>query len=111
MMIERVVRNLIENAIKYADPARPSAPIEVSVKGEGARGRVEVRDQGIGIAAADLPHLFEPFYRVDKSRAHAEVNGFGLGLSICKAIVEAHGGQIDATSTVGRGSVFTFVVG
>jgi len=66
----------------------------------------QVADTGEGIAAADLPHIFERFYRADKSRSRAEGCN-GLGLAICKAIVDAHGGSIGVTSEVGVGSTFT----
>jgi signal transduction histidine kinase len=67
---------------------------------------VTVRDDGPGIPEDDLPHLFEPFFRVDRSRSR-KTGGYGLGLSICKRIVEAHGGRIQARNNPGRGACFT----
>jgi signal transduction histidine kinase len=66
---------------------------------------LEVRDSGIGISAADTPHIFERFYRVDKARA-INTGGFGLGLPITRRIVEVHSGQIEVESAVGTGTVF-----
>ena len=65
---------------------------------------ITVRDTGLGIAAEDLPRVFERFYRSDKSRS---TGGNGLGLAICQAIIEAHGGAIEVTSEVGVGAAFT----
>jgi len=68
-----------------------------------------VRDTGTGIAAEELPYVFERFYRADKSRSRA-TGGAGLGLAIVKQLVEAHGGQIEVESEVGRGTQFTFTL-
>ncbi|MEK2646601.1 HAMP domain-containing sensor histidine kinase [Bdellovibrio sp. BCCA] len=104
MQIERVLRNLIENAIKYAKPQ--SAPIVVTLNLEKGDCVLRVKDDGVGIAEKDLPHIFEPFYRADAARSPGK-SGFGLGLAIAKTIVEAHGGHIFATSQIGQGSEFT----
>lgn len=94
----RVFVNLIDNAILHAQPSR----IEIRIANDGT---VEVEDDGIGIASAHLPHLFERFYRADAARS-AETGGTGLGLAICKGIVEAHGGTIDVSSQLGIGTCF-----
>ena len=73
------------------------------------RVQVEIADSGEGIAPGDLPHIFEPFYRGEKSRAR-NGGGAGLGLTIARGIVEAHGGTICATSEPGAGSQFRFTL-
>lgn len=99
----QVITNLISNAIEYNREGG-----EVHVSGGTAEGAVwlTVRDTGMGIAPEDLPHIFERFYRADKSRSTAEGHT-GLGLAICKAIVNAHGGTIEVASQPGSGSTFT----
>jgi signal transduction histidine kinase len=101
--IRTVLRNLLENARKYALP--DSRPVEIEVDQEAVTIVVRVRDDGPGIPQADLPNLFEPFYRVDRSRSR-KTGGYGLGLSICKRIMEAHGGSIVVTNNPGRGACF-----
>jgi signal transduction histidine kinase len=101
--IRTVLRNLLENARKYSLP--DSRPVEIEVE-EGEGGiLVRVRDDGPGIPETDLPNLFEPFYRVDRSRSR-KTGGYGLGLSICKRIMEAHGGSIAVMNNHGRGACF-----
>lgn len=95
-----VLRNLLENARKYAG----SASIDLTTADDGVI--VSVRDDGPGIPPADLADLFEPFFRVNRSRSKTTA-GYGLGLSICKRIVEAHGGTIAAANNPGRGATFT----
>jgi signal transduction histidine kinase len=102
-----VVRNLLDNAVKYALP--DSRPIEVSASREGADVVVSVVDDGPGIPEADLASLFEPFFRVDRSRSR-KTGGYGLGLSICKRIVEGHGGRIAAANNAVRGARFTITL-
>jgi signal transduction histidine kinase len=99
-----VLRNLLENAAKYALP--DSRPVELSLVEEPGAAVVRVRDDGPGIPEADLGSLFEPFFRVDRSRSK-RTGGYGLGLSICKRVVEAHGGTIAAENNPGRGATFT----
>ena len=89
--VRTVFRNLVENAVKYSLP--DSRPVRVSAAREGGRVVVRVRDDGPGIPAADSASVFEPFFRVDRSRSK-RTGGYGLGLSIAKRIVEAHGGTI-----------------
>jgi signal transduction histidine kinase len=98
-----VVRNLLENAIKYALP--DSRAVEVSAAQNGERVIIWVTDDGPGIPERDMPSLFEPFFRVDRSRSK-KTGGYGLGLSIAKRIVEAHGGTIGAENNTGRGASF-----
>ena len=80
--------------------------LELSVRRDGPSLVVQVKDDGPGIPEADLPHLFEPFFRVDRSRSR-KTGGYGLGLGICKRIVEAHGGRIEAANNPTRGACFT----
>ncbi|HVT13520.1 MAG TPA: ATP-binding protein [Fimbriimonadaceae bacterium] len=98
--LRRVLANLIENALRYT-PA--GGTITVSVHSEGATARLQVRDTGEGVSAEHLPHLTERFYRADPSRARSD-GGVGLGLAICKTIVEAHQGTLQIESTVGQGT-------
>ena len=100
--VEQLLQNLVENAKKYS-PER--TPVDVKVWQEDGEARVAVHDSGIGIPAADLPRIFERFSRasnVDDRRFH----GMGLGLFICRGIVEEHGGRIWVESEVGKGSTF-----
>jgi signal transduction histidine kinase len=104
--ISRALQNLIRNAIKYGGEERW---IGIQALAQpGARGEVSitVRDSGIGIPPADLPHIFEPFYRAHEVVA-AQIHGSGLGLSVVRQIVEAHGGRITVQSQPGKGSAFT----
>jgi two-component system phosphate regulon sensor histidine kinase PhoR len=101
--LERALTNLVDNAVKYT-PAGGAIRIVVSV--EDGQPLVQVIDSGVGIPTADLPRIFERFYRVDRSRSR-EMGGTGLGLSIVKHVVQRHGGSIEAVSTVGAGSCFT----
>lgn len=93
--------NLSENAIKYS-PEKTT--IALTSKSEKRTVHITLIDQGDGIASEDLPHIFERFYRTDKSRSKAD--GYGLGLSIVKKIVTAHNGTITAKSTLGKGTTF-----
>jgi signal transduction histidine kinase len=102
--ITQVLFNLISNALRHT-PA--GGTITVSAEAREDRALVSVRDTGTGIPPEDLPHVFERFYRADRSRARS-TGGSGLGLTIAKQIVEAHGGQIWAQSWMGAGSTFAF---
>lgn len=101
-LLDLAVTNLLENAVKYSpSPAR----IEMAIhKGNGCV-ELEIRDQGIGIPDADLPHIFNRFYTVDKARSRKS-GGAGLGLSIVKTIIEKHMGIVTAKSQLGVGSTF-----
>ena len=102
--LTQVFVNLLGNALQYT-PAGGTVRVEAAVAGRGVRAAIS--DTGIGIAAENLPHLFERFYRVDRSRARAS-GGSGIGLTISRYLVEAHGGRIEAASPgVGRGSTFS----
>ena len=94
-LLRRVVDNLLDNAARYVDA--DAGPIEVIARARDERVRLEVRDRGIGVDPSDLPHLFDPFFRTDASRARA-TGGVGLGLALCQRIIEAHGGEIGAFS-------------
>jgi signal transduction histidine kinase len=103
----RALQNLIRNAIKYGGE-RGWVGVQAQAI-EGRHGRevyITVRDTGMGIAAEDLPHIFEPFYRSREAVA-AQIHGSGLGLSLVRQIVEAHGGRVNVQSTLGNGSAFT----
>lgn len=102
--IAQVLINLLNNAVKFTPPG---GRIAVRVAREGAGYRVEVRDSGIGIAPENLVHLFQKFYQVEPSLTR-EFGGAGLGLSISKVLVEAHGGRIGVESAPGEGSTFWF---
>ncbi len=102
--LRRVVLNLLSNAIKFN---RDEGLVEVKVELAGREVMVSVSDTGIGILPEELPHIFEKFYR---GRGEGEVPGSGLGLSIARQIVEAHGGRIWVESTPDQGSTFTFTL-
>ena len=102
--LEQVVRNLVDNALKYGEPG---APVEVSIeRGERDMASVQVRDSGEGIAPQHLPHLTRRFYRTDPGRSRA-AGGTGLGLAIVKHIVERHRGRLDIESRQGQGTTVT----
>jgi signal transduction histidine kinase len=108
--IAQVLTNLLGNALHYTPPA---GRIEVSLTSENRFVTVAVRDTGSGIAAEDLPHIFDRLYRADKSRAReadAGAGGSGLGLAIARSIIQVHGGQIRAESEIGRGTTIAFTL-
>jgi heavy metal sensor kinase len=98
----QVVTNLLSNAIHFN---REKGEVCLKIDAENGTASLTVSDTGVGIPAEDLPHIFERFYRVDKSRSRIQ-GKTGLGLAICKAIVEAHSGSINVTSQPGNGSTF-----
>ena len=102
--INRVVNNLVSNAIRFTPGG---GTVEVCANRDGNEVVVTVTDSGEGIAAEDLPHVFEQFYRVEQSRNRG-TGGTGLGLTIVKSIVEAHGGKISISSQQGIGTVIEF---
>ena len=101
--LAQVVSNLVSNAIHYN---RPGGRVQVKLASEAEAAVLSVSDTGQGIAPEDLPHIFERFYRADKARSSA-AGRTGLGLAITKAIVEGHGGSIEAASVLGSGTTFT----
>jgi signal transduction histidine kinase len=102
--VQTVLRNLFENALKYS--GNQDKPVTVSCGLYDDRILLRVEDQGQGIPAAELEAVFEPFYRVDKSRDKG-TGGYGLGLSLCRKILAAHGGGIDIRSEEGKGTTVT----
>jgi two-component system, OmpR family, sensor kinase len=105
-ILRRALDNLVDNARKYSPD---DAPIELRVAGDPGGVRVEVIDHGAGIELADQPRVFTPFFRADRSRTRA-TGGVGLGLTLARRIVEAHGGTIGFASEPGCGSRFWFVL-
>jgi len=106
LKISQVCENLLDNALKYTPRG---STIAVSARALGGEITVSVRDNGPGIPDADLPHIFERFYRVDKGRSR-DKGGTGLGLSIVKHIVQLHGGRVWVESELGKGTVFHFTL-
>jgi signal transduction histidine kinase len=104
--VNEVLHNLLENAVAHTPKG---GTISVAARTQGDWVEVSVSDTGEGIPAKDLPNIFERFYRVDKSRARA-TGGSGLGLTIAKRLVEAHGGTITVQSKLGKGSRFAFTL-
>ena len=102
MMINRIITNLLDNAIKYTDPG---GDISVKVSDTDDSVVIQIMDTGTGIPAQHLSKIFDPFYRV-----HGDSEGSGLGLSIVKTMVEAHGGNIWVESIPGKGSSFIFTL-
>lgn len=104
--IQRVLMNLLQNAIRHTPP---DGTILLEAREEPTAVRVDVVDSGEGVAPEDLPHIFERFYRGEKSRVRGQ-GGTGLGLAIARGLVEAHGGRIWAQSAPGEGARFSFVL-
>lgn len=121
--IGQVVANLLSNALKYSPTDRPVTLTLERIEADGTEAappdappqpasvRVSVRDEGLGIPPDALPHLFERFYQVPGIEARpGESRGLGLGLYICRQLIEGHGGRIGVESTVGQGSAFSFTL-
>ncbi len=104
MYLESLAGNLIENALKYTKPA---GAVEVRTYKRGSLAVLSVKDSGIGIGKSDKLHIFDRFYRADKSRS---AEGYGLGLSIVRSVAEAHGGTVSVRSKAGQGSEFIFTM-
>lgn len=105
--LRQLLLNLATNAVKYC---QPGGVVELSLEHRHDEAIVTVKDNGIGIAAADLPFIFDRFWRVDQARSRAAGGGVGLGLAISHWIAQAHGGRIDVHSRLGRGTTFTIVL-
>lgn len=104
----QAVTNLIDNALKYT---AEGGEVEVTLEASpDRRARLRVRDTGVGIDPVDIPRVFDRFFRTDRSRGRDGVGGSGLGLSICRTIVEAHNGRVHCESVPGEGSVFEFIL-
>jgi two-component system sensor histidine kinase BaeS len=104
--LTQVLTNLLDNALNFTPPG---GRVEVRLRRRSDGAELAVADTGAGIPAEDLPHIFERFYRADPSRAR-DTGGFGIGLSIVREIVRAHGGQVEADSAPGRGSEFRIIL-
>lgn len=104
LLLQEAILVLLDNAIKYS-PADSTISITIQQANSGIR--VQVTDEGAGIAKNDLQHIFIRFYRADQSRNKQGTNGYGLGLSIAQSIITQHHGKITVNSTVGKGSTFT----
>ena len=105
--MKKVINNIISNSVKYLDKFH--GVIDIRILDEVDSIRIEIEDNGKGIAQKDLPRIFERFYRTDASRNSAQ-GGSGIGLSIVKKIIEDHGGYIWATSKEGEGTCMHFVL-
>ena len=107
--IKRVVNNIIGNSVKYLERDDGTGLIEIRILDEVDSVRIEIEDNGKGIAAKDIPHIFDRFYRTDTARG-TKIGGSGIGLSIVKKIIEDHGGYIWATSHEGEGTCMHLVL-
>ena len=107
--IKRVVNNIVSNSVKYLDRDDGTGQIDIRILDEIDSIRVELEDNGKGIAQKDIPNIFDRFYRTDASR-NSKQGGSGIGLSIVKKIIEDHGGYIWATSHEGEGTCMHFVL-
>ena len=105
--INQVIYNLVENAIKYNDKANKKIALRTWYDETRKLVFVSITDNGTGIQMTDIPYVFHAFYRAEKSRS-IQIPGSGLGLSICKYIVEVHEGQIEVKSKTNQGSEFIF---
>ena len=104
--LEQILYNMIDNAVKFN---RPGGSVSISADETAGRVAISIEDTGAGIAALDLPRVFERLYRGDKSRSR-KTEGAGLGLAIVKHLVHAHGGELTVVSELGQGSRFTFTL-
>jgi signal transduction histidine kinase len=105
--LKTVLKNILDNAVKYS--RADSDPVQISIDQQPHGIVVDIKDDGIGIAPEDLAYIWEPFYRADKSRSR-KTGGYGLGLSLCKTIMEAHGGKIEVSSALGKGTTVSLYI-
>lgn len=107
--LKTLFRNIVDNALKYS--SNQPKPVEINLTGDSSNIKISIQDFGEGIPETELTHIFEPFYRVDKSRSK-ETGGYGLGMHLSQKIVEAHGGEIEITSKINNGSniIITFPI-
>jgi signal transduction histidine kinase len=105
--LEEAVIIMIDNAIKYSPE---KGQVDITIAKDTKSVKISVKDSGPGISDADLPHIFDRFYRSDTARTKNENNGYGLGLSIAKKIVDLHDGKIFVDSKLGEGSTFTICI-
>lgn len=101
--LTNLVAILLDNAIKYS---QPNSKVMIEAKLKDKQAQISVTDHGQGITAADLPHIFDRFYRADISRTKSHTHGYGLGLAIAKKIADLHHGSIEVKSSPGKGSTF-----
>jgi two-component system, OmpR family, sensor kinase len=108
VLVRRAIENVLENAHKYS-PGDSPVTITITIAEETKGFRVAIADRGFGIGADDLPRVFSPFFRADRSRTRT-TGGVGLGLALAKRVVEAHGGSVGITSQIDAGTTVTFVL-
>ena len=99
-----MLRNVLDNALRYSEPDGP--PVAIGVQSTPEEIVISIEDHGKGIPEQDIPHIFEPFYRVDKSRSK-ETGGYGLGMNLVQKIMTAHGGRIEVSSRLNLGTTVT----
>lgn len=105
--VTEAIVTLLDNAVKYSPE---KSEVTIQVKPTGKQVSFIVKDKGVGIAADELPHIFDRFYRADSSRTKQGVSGYGLGLAIAQSVAHAHHGSLTATSKPGKGSIFTLAL-
>jgi two-component system phosphate regulon sensor histidine kinase PhoR len=108
-LVREMLVNVIDNSIKYRDRAKAVNKIEITDFRTLDTYRLEISDNGIGIAGQDLPRIFEGFYRSEPSRSR-EIEGYGMGLSIVKRIADLHGWDVSAKSQPGRGTTIVLSI-
>lgn len=107
VLLVRIITILLDNAVKYSKDGKV---IKLAAQQSDSKVYLQVIDEGIGIKASDIPHIFQRFYRADKSRSHSDSQGYGLGLSIAEKISKQLGVKLKVESTFGKGSIFTIVI-